>query len=60
MFTKGYSRRVGLRNWEPSGFATREAIRRGKEELRANTGRCDGAVPGFGPGTESSPGCGAL
>lgn len=65
MFTKGYSRRVGLHNWEPSGFATGETIRRGKEELQVNAGRCEGAVPGFGPGNsrgpsreQSSPGCG--
>lgn len=47
MFTKGYSRRVGLHNWEAPGFATGEAIRRGKEELQVNAGRCrEGAAPG--------------
>ncbi|RMC09103.1 hypothetical protein DUI87_14109 [Hirundo rustica rustica] len=62
MFTKGYSRRVGLHNWETSGFATGEAIHRGKEELQANAG---GAAPGFGPDNirdpsreRGSPGCG--
>lgn len=65
MFSKGYSRRVGLHKWEPSGFATGEAIRRGKEELQVNAGRCDGAAPDFGPGNSrgpsqerSGPGCG--
>lgn len=46
MFTKGYSRRVGLHNWEAPGFATGEAIRRGKEELQVNAGRCEGDAPG--------------
>lgn len=61
MFTKGYSRRVGLHNWEPSGLATGEAIRRGKEELQVSAERCVGAASGDSRGPfreQSGPGCG--
>ncbi|KAL2300330.1 hypothetical protein Nmel_012301, partial [Mimus melanotis] len=55
MFTKGYSKRVGLPNWEPSGFAIGETIPSGKEELQVSAGRCEGAAPGFGPGNSHGP-----
>lgn len=60
MFTKGYSRQVGLHNWEPSGFATGEAIRRGKKELQVSAGRCEGLPPASAPVTAAAlPGSGA-
>lgn len=61
MFTKGYSRRVGLRKWEPCGFATGEGIRRGREELQVSAGRGDGAVPdGRGVSVKQGKLCRAL